>query len=399
MARSSGRTAGAGALLLVLVAAVCAVLRAGGGGGGGAATGMLQAAAPDAAPDAVFTSQDSAKIFRGLSHYEAGREAAFERKIEALRRQSAHEHAVHEQALAANEAQGEKRVRTLDARRLPAVFDARDAAAQMRAAAKEAAAHEQKLQARISQYEQQDSAAHRTLETHLEADSAKSRAREAKIAAHAEQQAAESVLKPALQVREQEDAVKYADAREQSFEASVSKYRKAARHSVEKYKATVQADEKAHAPEMHTLVQHALAHGVAASGGQNRDTESRAQRSPKAAAPEKSTSHAAGVVGGTRDAMLGVAGEEKALKAEEQREIARQKEFKNRVKEESQKAASEQRLRQKAALDALHEMHVQAAARHAQEEAKRAAWKKKREERQAVQKVLASMGNDEWPSV
>ena len=97
--------------------------------------------------------------------------------------------------------------------------------------------------------------------------------------------------------------------------------------------------------------------------------------------------------------MLGVAGEEKALKAEEQREIARQKEFKNRVKEESQKAASEQRLRQKAALDALHEMHVQAAARHAQEEAKRAAWKKKREERQAVQKVLASMGNDEWPSV
>jgi hypothetical protein len=37
-----------------------------------------------------------------MSHYEAGREAAFERKIEALRRESAREHDVHEHALAAD---------------------------------------------------------------------------------------------------------------------------------------------------------------------------------------------------------------------------------------------------------------------------------------------------------
>jgi hypothetical protein len=352
-------------------------------------------------------AQDSRKIFSSMSHYEAGREAAFERKIEALRRESAREHDMHEHALAADEVQGEKRVKALDARRLPAVFDSRDGEAQQTAAAKQAAAHEHNLQARISRYEQLDSAAHRKLETHLHAENAKSLAREANIAAHAEKQAAASVLKPTEQVQEQEDAVKYADAREHSFEASVSKYRKASRHSVEKYEAAVAADEKAHAPQMHTLVQHALAHGEEASRGENRDekSSSTARLSSKVAAAESKETEVRrlkmleknAVGAGTRDPMLGgVSGEQKAFKAEEQREVARQLDFKKRVEEESQKAAAEHRLRQKAAHDALHKMQMEAAARYASEKVKRAEWKKKREERQAVQKVLASIRPAEW---
>jgi hypothetical protein len=289
------------------------------------------------------------------------------------------------------------------------VFDSRDGEAQLTAAAKQAAAHEQNLQARISRYEQLDSAAHRKLETHLHADNAKSLAREANIAAHAEKQAAASVLKPMQQVQEQEDAVKYADAREHSFEARVSKYREASRHSVEKYEAAVAADEKAHAPRMHKLVQHALAHGETASGVENREekSSSTARRSSKVAAAEsKETEEEVrrlkmleknAVGAGTRDPMLGgVSGEQKAFKAEEQREVARQLDFKKRVEEESQKAAAEDRLRRKAAQDALHKMQVEAAARYAREEVKRADWKKKREERKAVQKVLASIRPAEW---
>jgi hypothetical protein len=41
-------------------------------------------------------------------------------------------------------------------------------------------------------------------------------------------------------------------------------------------------------------------------------------------------------------------------------------------------------------------MQMEAAARYASEKVKRAEWKKKREERQAVQKVLASIRPAEW---
>jgi hypothetical protein len=206
------------------------------------------------------------------------------------------------------------------------------------------------------------------------------------------------VLKPDQLIHQQEDAARYADVREKAFEENVARYRQAARKSVKSYEVAVAADEKEHAPEMHQLVEHAMEHAVANSDGGS-DSSVTFGGSVVAAEPsvQKSSKHMP--VAETRASGVGTGGAQSALDAVQKREIKRQLDFKTRVKEESKKAASERLQRKQAARDALEKMHSEVHARKAKEEASRAAWKKKREERQAVQKVLAAIGNNnEWPS-
>jgi len=368
----------AGCALVLLAACVCAVSRSAGRAELLTAATNTPAQAVAQVPDVVFTSVDAQRIYRQLNLHAERREAAFERQVEALRRKAAHGHELHEQAVSADVAKGEKRVLALDKRKLPQVFDSQDRDVQLAAAAKHASQHEERLEARIGNYQKLEAKAHGEHEALLRANEKGSSMSEARMKTANEQQAGQSVMQPAQQMQDEKEAASYAVAREQAFEANVVKYRQAEHMQSAAHTAQLVADEKAHALETHRLVEDAL-EPVVAAASKTRGKKVAVQRMVEAR-------------------PLGIYAAQETLHAAQKNQVVRQMDFKNKVKEESEKALESSLARKHAALNALQKMHAKVDARKAKEAASKLAWTKKREERKAVQKMLASTQNMQWPS-
>ena len=305
--------------------------------------GLLEKAAASAG-DLVFTSVDAKRVYQREIEHAAGREAAFEAKVEALRSLAAKRHDQHEHLLAADEAKDEETVRTLDSRELPHIFASTDGAAALESARKHAAERESKLQANIAQWKKLEDSEHALHEEQIKRTRLDSSAKE--VLAQAQQNVARSVLTSAERLRRETEAAKYAAAKEQEFEEKVAGYRKAEQLKIEAQGEGVKSNQgpkdvlsaqDSHAADALTTV-GASSRGAGKKGSASLD---RALR---------------------RDAHLGIAAVEKTLDEQaREKEIERQSDFKKRVKEEARKARETDKQRKKAAASALEKLHAQVA--------------------------------------
>jgi len=350
---TAGRKVFAGCTLVLLAACVCAVFTSSSGRTVMLAKTRLPTA--EAPAETVFTSVDAQRIDKQLSEHAEGREAAFERQVETLRRAAARDHEVHEQAVRKDMAKDAQRVLVLDSRTLPAVFDSKDGRAQLAAATTQAAQHEHMLQIRISKYQRLGAMAHSEHEALLKANEKSSWTSEAQMKGEVAKKMDQADAGPAQQVMDEKEAASYAAAHEQQFETSVVKYRKAEAVLSAAHKAQLAADQKARAPEIHKLVEDALAPALAAEASNTRGGGNITLK-PLAAVDMKeiATRHMR-----QTHTKLGINAEHMKLDAAQKHQVERQLDFKKEVKEESEKAERSSFVRNKAAIDALHKMHAQ----------------------------------------
>lgn len=311
------------------------------------------------------------------------REAAFEAHVESLRRLAAARHEQHEQALSKEEAKNEERVVKLDGRKLPRVFVSQDGAAAVARAGARAAHREQKLQASIDHWKKLEGKEHTLHEELIKGLDNGGASREQELQAQAQQNLEHSVPKPAERIQRETEAYKYAAAKERQFEAEVKHYRKDEHERLETLQTHPVAGKKARPAAVSARAEHVIAR---ASSG--------AEKTSRAAKGSAALDRAL-----RRDASRGIAAVQKTLDEQARRhEVERQTDFKKRVAEESEKAREMDRERKEAALTALQTLHAQAKARKEKEAAKRMAWEKKKQEREAVAKMLATTRDREWPS-
>ena len=318
-----------------------------------AKTRLLTAEAP---AETVFTSVDAQRIDKQLSEHAEGREAAFERQVETLRRTAARDHEVHEQAVRKDMAKDAQQVLVLDSRTLPAVFDSKDGRAQLAAATTQAAQHEHMLQIRISKYQRLGAMAHSEHEALLKANEESSWTSEAQMKGEVAANIDQADAGPAQQVLDEKEAASYAAAHEQQFETSVDKYRKAEAVLSAAHKAQLAAYQKARAPEIHKLVEDALAPALAAEASNTRQV---GNITLKPLAKQIATRTIATRHKGQTHARKGINAKHTKLDAAQKHQVERQLDFKKKVKEESEKGERSSFVRNKAAIDALHKMHAQ----------------------------------------
>ena len=301
--------------------------------------GLLQHASASAG-DLVFTSVDAKRVYQREIEHAAGREAAFEAKVEALRSLAAKRHDQHEHILAADEAKDEERVRTLDSRELPHIFASTDGAAALESARKHAAERESKLQANIAQWKKLEDSEHALHEEQIKQTRGDGSAKE--VLAQAQQNVDRSVLTSAERLRRETEAAKYAAAKEQEFEEKVAGYRKA-----EQLKKEEEGVKSNHGPQdAHSGHNSHAADALTTVGASSRGAGKKGSASLDRAL--------------RRDAHLGIAAVEKTLDEQaRKKEMERQSDFKKRVQAEARKARETDEQRKKAAASALEKLHAQ----------------------------------------
>ena len=213
--------------------------------------GAVEAESADAEHEGAFIN---------ASKEEAGRQAAMEDMIEALRRQSA-QHDIRRTL----QMQADHHVLApLDAaRKRSRIYGFMDAAKTQAAAGAKAAAREQKMQAQIRQYaklgelaQEQHTREVRAVEKFHEAEQRK---HEVSLFAHAARQAEQSIFKPEERMSIMQKDGKAEETRESKFEARVEEYRKAEHAQAETYRRELALHREAFEPERKVLKQQALA--------------------------------------------------------------------------------------------------------------------------------------------